>query len=408
MDSNSIRQQLKKYKIQLHELQTALDASLDREKQIFAAEQQRIEYKTQEFREECAARSNIIKQDQMQFMETLETYKAQLANINQELADLQGHKFKLRYEVLNKIHAENRAKKDVRRNREVFEKQLTDLNTQITTKQAYIDNYETNRRQINEDYYNWKAECEETAARINTLLDTGDKKRMILQTYLDELASDSRAAPEPRYEQLDQDMAKMKKEIEQLGYQYAKLQNYMKTFTESIPAQKELAISTYLKDANARLPVLNTQKRQIETQIKDTQTQISMMDTQIQDLANAPIPPELVEQTARSHQRLEISAQRSHSEYDPLITGLKAKILNLDDQLSAELASAKSLINDYSTDSGIINRTIPTAETELEKTQEQTNNTQSATNTIDFTGKSRKEIERLKKQLLMNTSAPKT
>jgi len=401
MDTNNIKQQLKKYKIQLHELKTALDETLEREQRIFNAEQQRIAYKTQEFREDCTARSTMIKQEQMQLMETLSGYTDQLAIINQELADLQGHKFKLRFEVLNKIHAENRAKKDVRRNREVFSKQLTDLNNQITTHDTCINNYETLRRQINEDYYNWKTECEETTSRINTLL-SNDRKREILQTYLDELSNDYRASPEQRYDKLDHDITTAKQQIEQLGYQYSKLQNYMKTFTESIPAQKELAISSYLKTANSRIPILNTNKHKLIEQIKDTQTRISSLECNMQNLAVAPLPTELIEQTCRANQRLEISSERSHSEYDPLITTLKNKIMDLDNQLASEIGNLK-LLDTFANSS--LNTPINNMQTPNTIPAE-ANEIDSSVNTShlqlpDFTGKSRKEIERLKKQKLM-------
>jgi hypothetical protein len=400
MDTNSITQQIKKYKIQLHELRNALNIAIEREQRIFDAEQHRIVSKTQEFKDDCIATSSMIKQEQMQVMETLAAHTAELDKINSELSELQGHKFKLRHEVLNKIHAENRAKKDVRKNREVFNKQLTDIKAQISSHTTFVNNYETMRRQINEDYYNWKTERDETTAKIAILFE-GDRKKDILQKYLDELCNDTRALPENRYYQLDLEITQTRREIEHLGYQYAKLENYMKTFTESAPAQQELAISSYLRDAGARLPVLKNKQRELEKIIIDTHIAINNFDTQMTDLANAPIPTELVEQTARAYQRLEISGQRAHSEYDPLISALTGKILALDNQLAAEL-EANQLSPQI---------TISRVDTSLQDKQI-TNTTSAPTNIssappalgIDVTGKSRKEIERLKKQQMLHAN----
>ena len=392
MDTNSIKQQIKKYKIQLHELRTALNMALEREQHIFNAEQLRILCKTQEFKDDCIAKSNMIRQEQMQAMENLAVHTAELDKINSELSELHGHKFKLRYEVLNKIHAENRAKKDVRRNREVFNKQLADITAQISGHTTFNNNYETMRRQINEDYYNWKAERDETTARIATMLG-GDRKKDILQKYLDELCNDTRAQPENRYAKLDQEIAHTRREIEHLGYQYTKLENYMKTFTDSAPAQQELAISSYLRDTGARLPVLKSKQRELEKIIVDTRTTINDFDTQMTDLASAPIPAELVEQTARAHQRLEISGQRTHNEYDPLINTLTGTILDLDNQLAAELEATQITTQ--------ISLTTPRVDTFVQ--DKQITNTIS-TPAIDFTGRSRKEIERLKKQQMLHAN----
>ncbi len=382
------KQQIKKYKIQLHELRTALSMAIEREQQIFNAEKHRIALKTDEFRDECMTKSNLIKQDQLKAMEKLAEYTTELDRINRELQELQGHKFKLRHEVLNRIHAENRAKKDVRKNREVFNKQLAEIKSQISQHTIFISKYEDTRRQINEDYYNWRDEQADTKTKIAALQD-GDKKKAILQKYLDELTQDDRAHPENRYNKLDQDIKQTHREIEHLGYQYTKLENYMKTFTESAPTHQELAISSYLRESGARIPVLKAKQCELQNLINDTKAAINNFDAQMIELANAPIPKELEEQTIRAHQRLEISGQRSHSEYDPLITNLSDKILSLENQLALELDSTPRIVTEHVQPSTVTQQVAPNPGT---------------TQVSDFTGKSRKEIERLKKQQMMSAT----
>lgn len=382
------KQQIKKYKIQLHELRTALNMAIEREQQIFNAEKQRIALKTEEFRNECITKSNLIKQEEMQVMEKLAEYTTELDRINKELQELHGHKFKLRHEVLNKIHAENRAKKDVRKNREVFNKQLAEIKSQIGQHTLFISKYDDTRRQINEDYYNWRDEQADTKTRISALQD-GDKKKEILQKYLDELTHDDRAHPEKRYAKLEQDITQTHREIEHLGYQYTKLENYMKTFTESAPAQQELAISSYLRESGARIPVLKNKQCELQNLIRDTTAAINNFDAQMIDLANAPIPKELEDQTSRAHQRLEISGQRSHSEYDPLIRNLTDKILSLENQFVIELESTPRIETEHVQPSTVTQHVVPSSR---------------ITQVSDFTGKSRKEIERLKKQQIMSAT----
>jgi hypothetical protein len=387
-----IKNQIKKYKIQLNELRQAQESAFQREKNIHTAETERIVVKKQEFREECHAKAESISQEQMRVMEDLVQQQSELHGIDQELGELQGNKFKLREEVLRRIHAENRAKKDVRRNRQVFDKQLADIQEQIAAHRLIITGYDTARRQINEDYYNWKAECDDTSQRISGLTD-GDKKRTILSDYLKELETDARSNPEQRYIDLDTRKQQAAHEIEHLGYQYNKLQTYMSKYNTT-PGHQEMVISSYLRDTNARLPVLKGRRRELSDSIILIQSKIREYDALVQAQLVMDFPDEIHLQETRAHQRLAISSQRTESEYKPLIDRLVQQIYDLEVQLLASTEHSKPELITNSI-SGI--QTQPVQQ-QIAQDPNTSRPPESKLVQPDFAGKSRKEIERLKKQ----------
>ena len=160
-----IRAQLRKYKIQINELMDVWQTARQRELNIHKAETERIAAKTAEFRECCSIEAAELQSRKMVILEEISMEQSKLNNIGASLSQLHNTKFKLRQEVLIQIHAENQAKKDTKRNRAVFEKQLADIQLQINQQQKIVDGYENARRQINEDFYNWREECSETRPR---------------------------------------------------------------------------------------------------------------------------------------------------------------------------------------------------------------------------------------------------
>jgi hypothetical protein len=390
------KNQIRKYKIQLNELRQVHAAAFQREKNIHTAETERIAIKKQEFREECHAKSESIKKDQIKLLEDLAQQQSELLRVDQELGELQGNKFKLREEVLRRIHAENRAKKDVRRNRQVFDKQLADVKSQIAEHQSVITGYDTSRRHINEDYYNWRAERDETAQRISGLTD-GDKKRVILEEYLKELENDSRSNPEQRYIDLDTQKQQAAHEIEHLEYQYNKLHTYMNKYNLT-HGHQELVISSYLRDTNARLPVLKGRRRELIDLITISQSKVREYDDLIQAQLVMNFPDELQVQEDRAHQRLTISAQRTESEYNPLIDRLVQQITDLELQLLLSIeqtspphsSNPATGIQSYSEQQPVASEQVTSISHDM--------NSNGNPVPVDYAGKSRKEIERLKKQ----------
>lgn len=387
-----IKNQIRKYKIQLNELRQAQESAFQREKNIHTAETERIVVKKQEFREECHIKAESIRQEQMRVLEDLAQQQTELLKVDQELGELHGNKFKLREEVLRRIHAENRAKKDVRRNRQVFDKQLADIQSQIAAQRLIITGYDTSRRHINEDYYNWKAECDDTSQRISGLAD-GDKKRTILFDYLKELEVDARSNPEQRYIDLDTRKLQAAHEIEHLGYQYNKLHTYMNKYNTT-PGHQELVISSYLRDTNARLPVLKGRRRELSDSITLIQSKIREYDELVQAQLAMDFPDELQVQEGRAHQRLAISSQRTEAEYKPLIDKLVQQIYDLEAQLLASIENSKPELIANSI-SGI---QIQPIQQQIAQDPNTSSIPESKLVQPDFAGKSRKEIERLKKQ----------
>ena len=387
-----IKNQIRKYKIQLNELRQVQAAAFQREKNIHTAETERIVVKKQEFREECHIKAESISQEQMRVLEDLAQQQTELLKVDQELGELHGNKFKLREEVLRRIHAENRAKKDMRRNRQVFDKQLADIQSQIAAQRLIITGYDTSRRHINEVYYNWKAECDDTSQRISGLAD-GDKKRTILFDYLKELEADARSNPEQRYIDLDTRKLQAAHEIEHLGYQYNKLHTYMNKYNTT-PGHQELVISSYLRDTNARLPVLKGRRRELSDSITLIQSKIREYDELVQAQLAMDFPNELQVQEGRAHQRLAISSQRTEAEYKPLIDKLVQQIYDLEAQLLASIENSKPELIANSI-SGI---QIQPIQQQIAQDPNTSSIPESKLVQPDFAGKSRKEIERLKKQ----------
>ena len=379
------RAQLRKYKIQLHELLTTWQTTRQREINIHKAEIERISIKTADFRDSCSKEAEELQAQKMAILEEISVEQTKLNKIAAELGQLNNTKFKLRQEVLLQIQAENRAKKDMKRNREIFEKQLNDLKTQIAQQQTIINNYEIARRQINEDFYNWRDECAETNQKISEL-DPNSKKANILQTYLNELSNDMRATPEVRYKLLDEAQIKARANIEQLDYQYNKLQSYMAVFKDNLISQGEQIMSSYLTAASAEIPRLKNCQKELTELITVLGQRVSDLENQIGELGIREIPCELKEQTERAEKRLQISGERLASEYEPLVNKLREQINNLEQLLMLEtpqqeepnINSAELTQNNIEYDPKLI--------------------VNDSVDPIDFSGKSRKEIERLKKQ----------
>jgi chromosome segregation ATPase len=383
-----IKAQLRKYKIQLSEIRHNQDLALQKEKQIYAAETARIETKKQDHREDCQSKADNLKQEQMNLMEDLAQVQSQLLAVDMELGELHGNKFKLREEVLLRIHAENKARKEIRRNKQIFIAQINGIQVEIATKQKVITGYETARRYINEDYYNWKAEIAETEERISVLQES-DKKRAILMAYLEELRDDIRSKPEKRYEDLDKQKIQTEQEIQLLDYQCNKLTTYMNKFNTT-PEHQELIVSSYLRDKQARIPELTNRRKELTAQIAAKRTQIDEYDTRITNQLNSDYPAELLIQEARANQRLQIATSRTESEYKTLIDKLSGQIHDLEYELvqQIEADNNKSIeIPIYHT-----NTTVPSVPAYPTKAQEIP---------VDMKGKSRKEIERLEKQRVL-------
>jgi chromosome segregation ATPase len=379
------RDQIRKYKIQINELLNVWQTSRQREINIHKAELDRIAAKTLEFRECCSIDAENLRTQKMAILDEITIAQAKLDNIVAALAQLHNTKFKLRQEVLLQIHAENRVKKDIKRNRLVFEKQLADLQSQIHNHQNTIDNYETNKRHINEDFYNWRNECAETQQKILEL-DPSDKKAKILKTYLAELELDTRANPETRYALLDEQKTQCYSLIEQLGYQYNKLHTYMNNINETLVSQGEQVMSSYLRDASAEIPRLKTEQKELTEKIDSLWKRITEIEQQITELGNKDIPDELKEQTDRAEQRLRISGERLASEYEPIINKLRAQVSILEQEL------INTVLQPELTNNIILNQGNQPRDTLLLETDDITEQV------IDLPGKTRKEIERLKKQ----------
>ena len=242
-----------------------------------------------------------------------------------------------------------------------------------------INNYDTTRRQINEDFYNWRAEKEEITDKL-TALSCTDKKYKILVDYLSELENDTRAQPDKRYTDLDQQIRDAKHKILGLDYQISKIKRYMKTFSESAEPQ-ELIVSSYLRDTKAKLPELKQQQSELVSTNTRLKNQISELDDLINIELTKDLPVELVEQTNRANMRIEIATNRINSEYDSLIQGLRTQINVLETELSkAEDMSNNILVSDKPGCADISNTITDKQE-------------------VDLSNKSRKEIERLKKQM---------
>lgn len=387
------RAQLKKIKIQLHELLTTWNTTRQREINIHKAEIERIAIKTADFREWCAEEAKELQAQKMVILEEISTEQTKINKIAAELGQFNNTKFKLRQEVLLQIHSQNRAKKDMKRNREIFEKQLNDIKTQITQQQGVINNFETARRQINEDFYNWRDECAETNQKISEL-DPISKKADILRTYLNELSNDLRATPEVRYNLLDETQIKARADIEQLNYQYNKLQNYMAVFKDNLISQGEQVMSSYLTDASAEIPRLKNCQKELTEKISVLGQKVSGLEMKINELGSREIPVELKEQACRAEQRLQISGERLASEYEPLVNKLREQINNLEQQLMLD-QQPQEIAN-------TINNELPQRHIEYEPILVIKDKLEPA----DLSGKSRKEIERLKKQNRTDLIAP--
>jgi hypothetical protein len=105
-------------------------------------------------------------------------------------------------------------------------------------------------------------------------------------------------------------------------------------------------------------------------------------------------PDEIHLQETRAHQRLAISSQRTESEYKPLIDRLVQQIYDLEVQLLANTEHSKPELITNSI-SGI--QTQPVQQ-QIAQDPNTSRPPESKLVQPDFAGKSRKEIERLKKQ----------
>jgi chromosome segregation ATPase len=395
------RAQLRKYKIQINELSDVWQASRQREINIHKAEMERIAAKTAEFRESCQLESETLLAQKLVILDEISVEQSKLDKVGDALNQLHNTKFKLRQEVLLQIQAENRAKKDIKRNRAVFDKQLQDLQTQIDMHQKQIDNYEIARRHINEDFYNWRDECAEIRQKISELT-PNDKKSAILNAYLNELATDIRANTDPRYNQLDAEKTMAQSAIEHLGYQYNKMQTYMNSFNETLVSQGEQVMSSYLRDASAEIPRLKSEQKELREKIGRMWEQIAGIEQQITELGTMDIPAELKEQTERAEQRLRISGERATSEYEPLINKLREKVSCLELELLQQQHTPQQVITNIQQEtinpesSQPSGNSVDGSDTGTESGAP--NHLAQLGQEIDFTGKSRKEIEKLKKQ----------
>lgn len=405
-----IKSQIRKYKIQKNELTELWNSGKLREVNIHKAEMDRIATKTQEFKEDCQFQAELIKEDQIKKLETLSDHQTEFEKIGKKLAEINGNKFKLRAYSLAQIQANNQVKKDIRRNREIYQRQLNDIQQEINKHQELYNKRADYRRQINEDFYNWRNECNETREKMAEL-QPNDRKYKILADYLNELDVDTRSDTETRLAELDVKCQQAEQQIQQLGYQYNKLQTYMETFGNTI-GQTQLVMSAYLQNASEQIPVLKSTQRELSEVIQSYQSMINDCDVKITELGQKDIPPELKEQTQRAKDRLRISHQRLDSEYEPLVNNLHAKIINLEHQLLLESPNQElTQINNISVDGNNkqINNTATTEDSNIADIQDAARQdtarqTMSNINQPDFTGKSRKEIERLKKEMIRQTS----
>ena len=404
-----IKSQIRKYKIQKNELTELWNSGKLREVNIHKAEMDRIATKTQEFKEDCQFQAELIREDQIKKLETLSDNQTEFEKIGKKLAEINGNKFKLRAYSLAQIQADNQVKKDIRRNREIYQRQLNDIQQEINKHLDLCNKRADYRRQINEDFYNWRNECNEIREKMAELK-PDDRKYKILADYLNELDVDTRSDTETRLAELDVKCQQAEQQIQQLGYQYSKLQTYMETFGNTI-GQTQLVMSAYLQNASEQIPVLKSTQRELSEVIQSYQSMINDCDVKITELGQKDIPPELKEQTQRAKDRLRISHQRLDSEYEPLVNNLHAKIINLEHQLLLESPNQElTQINNISVDSNNkqINNTATTedsyiADIQDAARQDTARQTMSNINQPDFTGKSRKEIERLKKEMIRQT-----
>ena len=397
-----IKSQIRKYKIQKNELTELWNVGKLREVNIHQAEMDRITIKTQEFKEECQIQEDLIRKEQINKLEKLSELQAEFEKIGKTLSEINGNKFKLREYSLAQIQADNRVKKDIRRNRDIYTRQLNDIQAEINKHQEMCNKKDDYKRQINEDFYNWRNECSETHEKMSEL-QPNDRKYKILADYLNELSIDTRGRPDDRITELDAKCRLAEQQIQHLGYQYSKLQTYMETFGNTI-GQTQLVMSAYLQNASEQIPILKSKQRELSEVITSYQSMINDCDIKIKELGEKDIPLELKEQTQRAKDRLRISHQRLDAEYEPLVNNLQTKIISLEQQLLQEhhLTQLEQLqINSIDGNNAPINNTIYQTNTDGVTSNETISQTISNTSSQpDFTGKSRKEIERIKKEMI--------
>lgn len=397
-----LKNQIRKYKIQKNELTELWNSGKLREVNIHKAEMERIAAKTLEFKEECQAQAELIKEEQMKKLEKLSEQQSELDKIGKKLAEINGNKFKLREYSLAQIQADNRVKKDIKRNREIYTRQLNDIQQEINKNQEFCNKRENYRRQINEDFYNWKNECAETRAKMDEL-QPHDRKYKILADYLSELNIDPRREPDVKYAELDVKCRHAEEQIQQLRYQYNKLQTYMETFGNTV-GQTQLVMSAYLQNAGEQIPILKSKQRELIEVIASYQSMINECDVQIAELGTKDIPVELKEQTQRATDRLRISHQRLDSEYDPLVNNLQAKIFSLEQQLLQELQLPQheqpQIMSEEDSKEPVGDTNNQPNTSNMEEQHKEGQVITNLGSQQDFTGKSRKEIERIKKEML--------
>jgi K+/H+ antiporter YhaU regulatory subunit KhtT len=393
-----IKSQIRKYKIQKNELLELWNTGKLREINIHQAEMDRIAIKTQDFKDECQQQAELIRAEQIGKLEKLTEYQKELQKISDKLAEINSNKFKLRAYSLAQIHADNQVKKDIKRNREIYLKQLNNIQQEISKYQGICNKQSDTRRQINEDFYNWRNECNETREKM-VELNTDDRKYKILADYLNELNVDERRHPETRLADLDAKCRQAEQQIQQLSYQYNKLQTYMATFGNTV-GQTQIVMSTYLKDAAEQIPMLKSKQRELAEIIQSYQTIINEHDVKIAELGQKDLPPELNEQTQRAKDRLRISHNRLDNEYEPLVHNLQTKISVLEQQLLLEPTNSELT---RSNTTMVEEHAINTADSNVPTAQDTGGQSNAIIlnigNQLDFTGKSRKEIERLKKEM---------
>ena len=165
-----IQQLINKYKQKIKNIQLEKDNVLRREKSILDTELLRIGNKKEEQIEKIKLDIAIMENELHTLLNKERELEYTIKDGKEYIKTFKYNRAKLRYLHINQINNKHKAHKQLLEVKRELELQIVNLNSHITELQNKINNYDTSRYAINQDYYNWKKDnklCEDIISSLN-------------------------------------------------------------------------------------------------------------------------------------------------------------------------------------------------------------------------------------------------